>query len=265
MSNDFMDLLDDEPVVLSDSDAKDLLAEIPLLQKAAEETYFVLGQKFLKVAKSGCYTLAVNNKTGNPCTTFSDYLVNHLDMSTRKVYYWMKIAQMSNMYGIEFDEMRDLGLSRAYMIFRNDLIKSREDFEHWAAVARSMSVEDLRQHIKSHLGIVPSERDEEGNPLRLVNGRVHHKVTILLDDDQYNSFKAARDHVSSLTGEARPSYAVDMICLDYSAHNVGVSALGDKLSEWFRRSGDPLVFQHFVAEAINSGLVISSDDAEQAE
>lgn len=134
--------------------------------------------------------------------SIEDYAEQELSLRQRKMWYFMRIYQRFILdLKMEPKALSGVGWSKLSRIAKvADDVKTAE---MWIEKAKKLSFDELDEKIRKDGRVV------------MTDDEVFHRVTFSLHPEQYKTVNQALEKAKKKLQTDKPSYALDMICLDF--------------------------------------------------
>jgi hypothetical protein len=215
-----------EPVEKPEVDANDMIVKtaheienmkadkafslVPTLLDNIEHDYFRLGGVLSKMNNEGWYM-------EKGYETFKAYVEAECGINYRKAMYWIAIYNGLVESGVAWEKVKHLGWTKLKELAG---ILSAENVDDWVAVAESMTVLQLQEHIKqSTKGIAAgdsTEGEEGGGDTNPVTTK-----TFKLHTDQKQTVTDALEKAKHLLNTESDTVALEHICMEYLSGGKG--------------------------------------------
>lgn len=218
---------------------EELRKEILDLKNKVEEDYWELSVKLHQVYRDSLF-MAWGFQA------WKDYVEKELDFKIRKAQYLVGIQEWFGAMAPKVQEwIRELGWTKARMLIS---VVTNDNAEEWKKRLKGKTAVEVLEELQRGRGGDGSEDDEgedgeggDGEGKVKKQKEKPKKKSFSLFPAQEENVDAALEHAKKAAETDKDGHALDLICTDYLATNVGITSLNDYLSKVEKHVGVQLV------------------------
>lgn len=174
---------------------------VPQLLDTIDHDYFRLGGVLSVIQAQGWYM-------DKGFETFRSFVEGQCNMAYRKAMYLIQIYNGLVASEVKWEDVKHLGWTKLKEL---SSILTSENVAEWVAVAESMTVLQLQEHIASQ----SAGKSEKGVAEEMAESKKTTTMTFKLHEDQKATIREALDKCKHETGTDADTVALEHICLDY--------------------------------------------------